>query len=137
MKYKKPSFLFYIVLVFLFQLVNKKTFELKILKMNYFTFLAIFYLKMNVSQNLNLSHTYDHHLENMIIIKFFIWFTNLFHSYGITIFKYYKIHKDQRLFQSFLEYIYIFNMLWHTFFYINIFFTSYEKNLIYLTFDLP
>jgi hypothetical protein len=107
MKYKKPSFLFYIVLVFLFQLVNKKTFELKILKMNYFTFLAIFYLKMNVCQNLNLSHTYDHHLENMITIKFFIWFTNLFHSYGITILnRYYKIHKNQRIFQSFLEYIY-------------------------------
>ncbi len=26
-------------------------------------------------------------------------------------------------------------MLWYTFFYINIFFTSYEKNVIYLTFD--
>ncbi len=109
--------------------------------MTYFTFLTIFYLKMNICQNLNLSYTYDHQLENMITIKFFIWFTNLFHSYGITIFnRYYKIHKAQRLFQSFLEYIYIYIYIYICcdilFFYINIFFTSsYEKNL-WKSFDI-
>jgi hypothetical protein len=103
--------------------------------MTYFTFLAIFYLKMNVCQNFNLPHTYGHHLENMITIKLFTWFPNLFHSYGITFFdRYYKIHKDKKLFQSFLEYIYILICCDVDFVYINIFFTSYEK--IYNFFDI-
>jgi hypothetical protein len=44
----------------------------------------------------------------MIIIKLFTWPTNLFQSYGSTMFnRYYKFHKDYKSFQSFIEYIYI------------------------------
>jgi hypothetical protein len=45
----------------------------------------------------------------MIIIKLSTWLTNLFQSYGITMFnRYYKFHKDYKSFQSFFEYICIF-----------------------------
>jgi hypothetical protein len=65
--------------------------------MAHFTFLFIFHLKGIVCQNL--PHTCSHWFEKkttcyMIIIKPFMWFTNLFQSYGITLFcRYYKSSK--------------------------------------------
>ncbi len=48
----------------------------------------------------------------MIIIKPFTWFTNLFQSYGITMFnRYYKFHKNYKSFKSFFENIYIFKYI--------------------------
>jgi hypothetical protein len=57
------------------------------------------------------THTYGHYFENkpiydMMIIKLFTWFINLFQSYGITMFnRYYKFHMYSKSFQSFIEYI--------------------------------
>ncbi len=45
-----------------------------------------------------------------IIIKLFTQSTNLFQSYGITMFsRYYKFYIDSKSFQSYLEYIAFFN----------------------------
>ncbi len=82
-----------------FELVNQKAFEMKKLKMAHFTFLFTFHLKVIVCQNFNLPHTCSHWFEkkticDMIIIKPFMWFTNLFQSYGITMFsRFYKSSK--------------------------------------------
>ncbi len=67
--------------------------------MAHFTFLFIFHLKGIVCQNFNLPHTRNHWFEkktirDMIIIKPFMWFTELFQSYVITMFsRYYKSFK--------------------------------------------
>jgi len=46
---------------------------------------------------------------DMIFIKILIWFTNLFQSYGMTMFNnYYKSHKVFKSFQQIFEYIFIF-----------------------------
>ncbi len=50
------------------------------------TYLVIFHLKMIICENFNLLCTYDYHPKktlicDLIIIKIFTWFTNLFQSY--------------------------------------------------------
>jgi hypothetical protein len=68
--------------------------------MAHLIYFVIFHLKVIVCQNINLPHTYGHcpqktSICDMIIIKLFTRLTNLFQSYGITMFnKYYKFHKD-------------------------------------------
>jgi len=64
---------------------------------------------------------------NMIIIKFFTWFTNMVQSYGIITFsRYYKFYKYWKSFQSFLEHICIFNTSWCTYFFHKYFLTSHH-----------
>jgi hypothetical protein len=41
--------------------------EMKIKKMAHFTYLVIFHLKVIIFQNVNLPHTYGHHLEKTSI----------------------------------------------------------------------
>ncbi len=57
-------FLFLDYIRFGFELVNQNMFEMKNLKMTRFTYLVIFHLKVIVCQNVNLSHTYGHCLQN-------------------------------------------------------------------------
>jgi len=45
----------------------------------------------------------------MIIMKLFIWFTNLFQSHGISIFT--KYYKFLNLYQSFFKHIFIFQYI--------------------------
>ncbi len=77
-----------------------KRFEMEFLKMAHLTFLTIFHLKVIIFQIFKLPHIYGHcrkkpHLWYMIIIKFFTWLTNLFQSYGITMFsRYYKFYDN-------------------------------------------
>jgi hypothetical protein len=86
-------FLYYTM--FGFELINQKTFETQLTHLTFF----IFYLKMIVCQNFSLPHTYGHcqkkPIFDMIIIKLFTWFTNLFQSYGTTMFdRYHKFYQD-------------------------------------------
>ncbi len=53
-------FLFLECTRFGFELVSQKMFEMKILKMNHFTYLVIFHLKVIVCQNVNLPHACGH-----------------------------------------------------------------------------
>jgi hypothetical protein len=50
-----------------FELLNQKMLEMKILKMAHLTYLVIFHLKVIIFQNVNLPHTYGHHLEKTSI----------------------------------------------------------------------
>jgi hypothetical protein len=66
--------------------------------MIHLTLYVIFHLKVIFCQIFSLPHSYGHCLKkpirDMIIIKLFTWYTNLFQSYGITMFsKYYKFHE--------------------------------------------
>ncbi len=88
---------------FLFELVNQKTYEMTILKMAHLISLESCHLPL-FKKKINLPHIYGHCFEkpmyDMIIIKLFTWFTNLFQSYGITMFsKYYKFCEYSKLFQ--------------------------------------
>jgi len=89
-------------------------FEMKILKMTHLTYLVIFHLKMIfvkmlICHKLMVIAPKNRPICDMTIIKLFTWLTNLFQSYGITMFnRYYKFHKDYISFQSFFEYICIF-----------------------------
>jgi len=79
-------------------------------------------------QNFNLPHTYGHCLKkpicDMIIIKLFIWLTNLFQSNEITRFSsYYKFHKNYVHFSAQIYSNITSNAI------------KKKKNVIFLTFD--
>jgi hypothetical protein len=77
---------------------------------------------------------------DMIIIKIFTWFTNLFQSYGITMFdRYYKFHKDEKTFNIFLKIFAFRRMLWHIYFWHKNILTSHHirlKHVVFVEFDL-
>jgi hypothetical protein len=81
-----------------YELVNQKMFEMKIEKMAHFTHFIILHLKLIVVKML-ICHIFvliamKKPICDMIIIKIFTWFINLFQSCAITMFsKYYKFHK--------------------------------------------
>jgi hypothetical protein len=98
---------------------------------------------MIIYQNFKLPHTCSHHRKkpicDMILIKFFTWFTNLFQSYGITMFgKYYNSKRIKNQFNHSLSIFSFLNMLWHTFFWCKYTSTSHYKklkNVVFLAFD--
>ncbi len=61
---KYNMFLFLDYTGFGFEILDQKKFEMKNLKMTCLTYLVIFHLKLIVDQNVNLSHTYGHCLQN-------------------------------------------------------------------------
>jgi len=72
----------------------------------------------------------------MILSKFFTWFTNLFQSYGITMFgKYYNLKRIKNEFNHSLKYICILKYVMTYFFLCKYTSTSHYKNVVFLTSD--
>jgi hypothetical protein len=80
--YHKNPFLILDYNSFLVSINQPKMFEMQFLKMVHLTFIVVFHLKIIVNQNVNLPHIVwslpqKQFICDMIIIKLFIWLTNL------------------------------------------------------------